>query len=60
MATKVTESILEELEFKQEGNKWVHIKGTFIYNDKVPETLNDLVKILTGTAFKKGKNESKN
>lgn len=52
---KVTEEILTELGFRLEANKWVHKKGTFIYTNKIPESLGQLVDILTGTAFKKAK-----
>ena len=53
--TEVTEERLIELGFKLDGNKWVHEKGTFIYLNKVPSTLKELVDIMTGTAYKKAK-----
>ena len=51
--TIVTDEILEELGFKLEANRWIHEKGSFIYVNKVPRHLKDLVSILTGTAFRK-------
>lgn len=52
--TAVTEEILEELKWKLVGNKWIHEKGMFIYADKMPKTLSELVGIMTGTAYRKG------
>lgn len=52
--TKVTTEILEELKWKEVGNKWIHEKGIFIYSDKIPESLFELVSIMTGTAYRKG------
>lgn len=51
--TKVTDGILKELGFTLEGNRWVHEKGCFIYINKLPHKLKELVEILTGTAYKK-------
>lgn len=51
----VTEELLIEYGFTLQGNKWVHEKGTFIYSNNLPENMVDVVKILTGTAYKKGK-----
>lgn len=52
---KITTEQLENLKFRLEGNRWVHEKGTYIYANKMDTyTLNDVVNILTGTAFKKG------
>ena len=46
---------LEQIGFTLEGNKWVHKKGTFIYSNKIENyTLDEIVDILTGTAYKKG------
>lgn len=55
MKTKVNDELLIELGFRLETNKWVHEKGTFIYVNKLPDTLKELVDILTGTAYKKAK-----
>ena len=54
--TLVTDDILKELGFKLEGNRWIHDKGTFIYKNKIPNTLKELVDIMTGTAYKKALN----
>ena len=51
--TQVDEDVLKELGFSLQGNRWVHEKGTFIYTDKLPKTLKELVDILTGTAYRK-------
>lgn len=51
--TLVTEEILTELGFTLQGNRWLHEKGTFIYINKIPRYLKDLVDIMTGTAYKK-------
>ncbi len=51
--TEVTEETMKELGFTLQLNKWVHEKGTFIYINKVPSTLKEVVDILTGTAYKK-------
>lgn len=53
---KVDEKVLEHLGFKLDGNRWLHEKGTFIYTNKLPQTLKELVDIMTGTAYKKGLN----
>lgn len=53
---KVNEEILKHLGFKLDGNRWLHDKGTFIYTNKLPESLKELVDIMTGTAYKKGLN----
>lgn len=58
--TKVDEEILKELGFKKEGNRWIHDKGTFIYINKIPSTLVELVNIMTGTAYKKALNKTNN
>lgn len=55
--TKVTKEILEELKWKEVGNKWIHEKGVFIYSNKLPEELSDLIIIMTGTAFRKGQSK---
>lgn len=57
---KVTIEILEELGFELKESKWIHktnnkYDGLFIYENNLPEKLCDLVRIMTGTAFKKGK-----
>lgn len=54
--TIVSNEILEELGFKLEGNRWLHEKGTFIYVNKIPSSLKELVDIMTGTAYKKALN----
>lgn len=54
--TQINEEILKELGFKLDGNRWLHEKGTFIYINKMPSTLKELVDILTGTAYKRGVN----
>lgn len=52
---KITTEDLEAIGFTLQDNKWVHKKGTFIYANKIENyTLNEIVDILTGTAFKKG------
>lgn len=60
MKFKVTEEILTYLGFELKGEKWMHYKderhtGLMIYQSNVPEELKDLVNIMTGTAFSKGK-----
>lgn len=56
---QVTDEIMLHLGFKLEGNRWLHEKGTFIYVNKLPETLKGLFDIATGTAYKIGYNKAK-
>ena len=56
---KITLEILTELGWKLDGNKWVHERGTYIYVNKMPESLKSLVDIMTGTSFKMGKSNCK-
>lgn len=56
---KVTDIQLISIGFKLEGNRWVHKKGTYIYTNKMSEyTLEQVVDILTGTAYKLGQNQT--
>lgn len=57
--TPITDRILVELGWRLEGNKWIHFKGAFIYSNKLPKTLVELVDIMTGTAYKIGNNNCK-
>ena len=64
MKFKVTEEILTYLGFELKGEKWMHYKdgrhtGLMIYKSNVPEELSDLVNIMTGTAYTKGKQKFK-
>lgn len=52
--TRVNEDILQELGWGKIGNKYYHESGIFIYVNKIPESLRELVNIMTGNAFRKG------
>lgn len=61
---KVTEELLTYLGFELKGEKWMHYKdgrhtGLMIYKSNVPNELIDLVNIMTGTAYIKGKQKRK-
>lgn len=55
---RVNDELLRYLEFRLEGNKWVHVKGMFIYTNKIPDDLLSLVRIMNGNAFKLGKEKN--
>lgn len=57
---KVTEKLLTYLGFTLKKNMWIHEKGIFIYTNKLPDELKDLVNTMTGSAFKKGEQKAKN
>ena len=50
----LSDEILVECGFTEEEILWRHEKGNYIYKNRLPDTLKDLVKILTGSAFNKG------
>lgn len=45
---------LEYLGFKQTETGWKDAHDLFIFDSNVPDELYDLVKIISGTAFRKG------
>lgn len=64
MKIEITDEILNYLGFELKGEKWMHYKdgrhtGLMIYKSNVPKELLELVNIMTGTAYIKGKQKYK-
>ena len=55
----VTSELLIELGFHEINNYWVDGHGHIFYKDRIPPTLGELVKIMTGVAFRKGEDKAR-
>lgn len=56
--TIVSSDLLTELGFIEAPTYWVDNHGHIFYKNRLPQTLGELVKIMTGVAFKKGESKA--